>query len=380
MDNTFQSLTTSSTPMIDSVSNCGISLTRIHNRDKIQIFEDLVKCSICFELLNIPYECETCGSLFCEACINSWINVNHNTCPLKCKEAKITKANIHVKKLLNLIVLRCTNFPECKHTSSYSSMLEHELKCPFIKIKCPNDPCEYKGSSKKLMVHLIKNCPFQLYKCGFCKAKIYKTLFSEHLDEHYKQKLCYVFQCLYCGSTENVKRCLCKQFFCSVCLEGGTNIKCGNNCYIFHNNCRSTTDLYNISKHPLPKNFEAKLSFISAHRVRVGITFTKDVVLNQTDVNCPQYDVYCILEDLSHFYSKETEWIECFPQTNRSLKGGDVMTVRVKNGELKYAVNGVDLGTGIKIDLAKKKDMYLYVQARNEKTRVDIMYITELFN
>ena len=49
------------------------------------------------------------------------------------------------------------------------------------------------------------------------------------------------------------------------------------------------------------------------------------------------------------------------------------MTVRVKNGELKYAVNGVDLGTGIKIDLAKKKDMYLYVQARSEKTRVDIM-------
>ena len=48
----------------------GISRDRIANTDKISIIEDLIKCSICLEIVCKPYECEVCGSLFCEACIN----------------------------------------------------------------------------------------------------------------------------------------------------------------------------------------------------------------------------------------------------------------------------------------------------------------------
>ena len=43
----------------------GIPKERILNYNKILIIEDLVKCSICLEILCKPYECEVCGSLFC---------------------------------------------------------------------------------------------------------------------------------------------------------------------------------------------------------------------------------------------------------------------------------------------------------------------------
>ena len=61
----------------------GIPKERILNYNQILIIEDLVKCSICLEILCKPYECEVCGSLFCEDCINEWLKINVS-CPLKC--------------------------------------------------------------------------------------------------------------------------------------------------------------------------------------------------------------------------------------------------------------------------------------------------------
>ena len=47
----------------------GISSERIINLDKLKVIDDLIKCPICFNYLNNPYECELCGGLFCEDCI-----------------------------------------------------------------------------------------------------------------------------------------------------------------------------------------------------------------------------------------------------------------------------------------------------------------------
>ena len=65
----------------------GISRERVINSSQITIIEDLIKCSICLEILCKPYECEICGSLFCEDCIAEWININ-NSCPMKCDKYK----------------------------------------------------------------------------------------------------------------------------------------------------------------------------------------------------------------------------------------------------------------------------------------------------
>ena len=52
----------------------------------------------------------------------------------------------------------------------------------------------------------------------------------------------------------------------------------------------------------------------------------------------------------------------------------------MRNGEMRYAVNEEDLGGFVKVDLYDKKEMYLLVHTRNEKSKCQILYIAELFN
>jgi len=149
---------------------------------------------------------------------------------------------------------------------------------------------------------------------------------------------------------------------------------------VFQNGLKQTSLVYNTSKYALPKNFEAKLLFICVDWIRTGLTFSKELINDQIDANCPQYDIYCILEDLVQFYTKHNGWKNCFSRGARSLKAGDYMTITLKNGELRYAVNDVDLGSVIKIDLTKKKEFYLLVHARNPKSKAELVYISEIFN
>ena len=49
-------------------------------------------CNICDDLLENPYECKSCNNLFCEECINSYINTKDKYrrlyfCPL-CRTKK----------------------------------------------------------------------------------------------------------------------------------------------------------------------------------------------------------------------------------------------------------------------------------------------------
>ena len=55
------------------------------------------------------------------------------------------------------------------------------------------------------------------------------------------------------------------------------------------------------------------------------------------------------------------------------------MTITLRNGEMRYAINDVDLGNFIKIDMMDKKEMYLLVHTRNPKSKTQILYISEIF-
>ena len=357
----------------------GIPKERILNYNQILIIEDLVKCSICLEILCKPYECEVCGSLFCEDCINEWLKINVS-CPLKCDNFKMIRARPNTRKMLNLIKMRCINYPECNYTCEYWEIFEHEKSCPFQKIRCPNGHCEFEGSFKDLKNHMFKNCPYLNVECGFCRTKLQRNFLEEHLNNHCKERTFYIQPCYICKSIEDIRRCICKKCYCYRCLEDGEEINCAKNCYLFNNNLNYTTQIYNISKYPLPTNFEVKLHFNSVDWVRTGITFNKDIIKDQTDVNCPQFDIYCILEDLIQFYTLKSGWKNCFRNENHSLKNGDNVTITLKNGELRYAVNDEDLGGFIKVDLCDKKEMYLLVHTRNEKSKCQILYISEIFN
>ena len=361
------------------VTKSGIPKERIINIDKVMVIEDLIKCSICLEILCKPYECETCGTLFCEDCINDWIRIKLS-CPMKCVNFKLTKCKINTKKMLNIIQLSCINAPHCTFVSDYWNMFEHESKCEYQKIKCPNIPCIYEGHFKELKNHMSISCENLHYECGFCKSKVKRTNFSQHLDEHYKEKTFNILNCFICESSDNLRRCVCKKSICYKCLVNGRNTECINNCYTFHTGFRTTSTIYNLSKFALPKNFELKVLYISVDWIRSGLSFTKDIIADQNDSNCPQYDVYCILEDLIQFYTKQNGWKNCFSRGTRGLKAGDYLTITLKNGELRFAVNDVDLGSVIKIDMSKKKEAYLFIHSRNPKSKVEIVYISEIFS
>ena len=56
------------------------------------------------------------------------------------------------------------------------------------------------------------------------------------------------------------------------------------------------------------------------------------------------------------------------------------MTITLRNGEMRYVINDVDLVNFIKIDMANKKEIYLLIHIMNSKSKTQIIYICEIFN
>ena len=331
------------------------------------------------EILCKPFECEVCGSLFCEDCINEWLKINLS-CPMKCENFKMIRDRPNTRKMLSLIKMSCTNYPEFNYTCEYWEIFEHEKSCPFQKLRCPNGKCEFEGSFKDLKNHMCKSYPYMNIGCEFCKTKLQKNFLEEHLYNQGKNRTFYIQPCYICKSIEDIRRCLFKKCYCYRYIDDGEEINRIQKCYLFNNNLNYTTQIYNISKYPLPINFEVKLNFNSVDWVRTGITFNKEIINDQTDLNCPKFDIYCFLEDLVQFYTLKIGWRKIFKNRNLYLKKDDNITITLKNGELRYALNDEDLGDFIKVDLCDKKDMYLLVHTRKERTKCQIMYITEIFN
>ena len=152
--------------------------------------------------------------------------------------------------------------------------------------------------------HMINDCPFLCYECEFCKSKIQKSFFEEHLANHNKNKTFSIENCSKCGSCECPRRCICKKPFCLKCIKKSKNIDCLKTCYLFNTGLKTTSTIYNISKYPLPLNFELKLLFTSVDWIRTGITFDRKIVDEQVDMNCPPFDLYCIRRPCSVLYSE----------------------------------------------------------------------------
>ena len=160
-------------------------------------------------------------------------------------------------------------------------------------------------------------------------------------------------------------------------MEFQKNQDCNKYCYIFQSGHNKTSTIYNLSKYPLPKNSEIKLYFEEVYWVRSGITFNRDIANDQTDCNSPPFDIYYILEDLYQFYTMNKMWKYLSKKAIHRLRKGDYMTIIYKNGELQFLINDINLGTVIRIDAKKKEDPYLLVHCRDNKSKVQILSITE---
>ena len=161
------------------------------------------------------------------------------------------------------------------------------------------------------------------------------------------------------------------------CLNGKKNTKCLKTCYLFNNEYNYINTRYNISKYPLPKNFEIKLNFSLVNSIRAGITFDKNIINFNSDDDGPQYDIYYICQNLNACYSLKGGW-KHFQGNYRNLHTGDNIIITLFNKELKYKVNDTEINFSEKIPEIDNKEMYLLVHDRDKNCKCNILYITEI--
>ena len=85
-----------------------------------------LECPICAGIVNNPYECKTCQTIYCQECWKQ-LEISNKGCVMRCKNPVVEKANKFVFGLLDKILLQC---PLC-HTGglSYQKFLLHYDCC-----------------------------------------------------------------------------------------------------------------------------------------------------------------------------------------------------------------------------------------------------------
>ena len=275
--------------------------------------------------------------------------------------------NILSNEIKNMIITNNNNIKEIKELKKENEDIKNEIK--EIKKVLSQYVTNNKTNQNESKLECSNTFNINL------KAKNNKLLKSKNND--LIQKICSI-----CKSKSHLKRCFCNKILCNNCLLNNKDELCQKEYYLFNNNLNKLNSLYNISKYPLPKNFEAKIHFSEVNFVRIGITFDSKIANEKQDINSPNYKIYYLLQDMNTFFSyNENKWIKYFGGNN-ILKNDDDLTIILKNGELRYLLNGKDLGKSYIIndnDL-DKEDMYLLIHRRNKYSQCELKYIYEIIN
>ena len=189
-------------------------------------------------------------------------------------------------------------------------------------------------------------------------------------------------QCFFCGKNNDLKKCICSKYYCWKCMLDNKNIKCKKECFLFNNNLNTLSSFYQISKLPLPKNFEAKIHFIKVNKIRIGITFDANII-NETNYknDSPKYKIYYKNQNANCFYAYERGWIENYFKNDEYLKDGDDMIIKLREGNLSYYLNGKSIGRSYPFDIEEinNKEIYLLIHRRDTESNCQLKYIYELF-
>jgi len=93
-------------------------------------------CPICIQVVLEPYECHSCGKLFCKSCITGWASKQADSkCPNRCganiKDIKpiFSKALQRMYQNLNI---KCQN-AKCQKVCSLMELPKHEAICMITK-------------------------------------------------------------------------------------------------------------------------------------------------------------------------------------------------------------------------------------------------------
>ena len=289
------------------------------------------------------------------------------------------KRNNHIIKF-DLVNKKCNNNQE------YINILSNEIKnLRIINKNNIQDIKDIKKENKEIKQEIndIRNILLEFKKNNNnsnndnnsikLKAKNKKVL-----DNKLKNELF----CSICKNKSNLKRCLCQEYYCDNCILNNKTEKCLKECFLFNNNSDKLSSFYNISKYPLPQNFEAKIHFIDVDQVRIGITFDPDIIREINNDNIPNYKIYYIHRDLRVFYDyHQKKWFRYFNGKN-ILKNGDDLTMILKDGKLGYLLNGKTIGEPYIVNSndLNGENMYLLVHRRNINSQCELKYIYEIID
>ena len=100
----------------------------------VDVVDDEYFCSICLMVFENPVH-GPCGHTFCSACIENWIPLNVNACPLDKKplyKKDLTQVSLPFRNLLTRLRIKCDFEGEgCKFICQMGVLPEHVKMCPF---------------------------------------------------------------------------------------------------------------------------------------------------------------------------------------------------------------------------------------------------------
>jgi hypothetical protein len=118
---------------------------------ELDIFEQNLKCPICLNIVEDPYETSCCGNLFCNKCKKQCVE---NICPL-CRNSKFKfRKNIFARNLLNELDKECPY--GCGNKIKLNNLKAHKYQCEKSKFKCLIDKCNFEGIKNEALNHIIK--------------------------------------------------------------------------------------------------------------------------------------------------------------------------------------------------------------------------------
>lgn len=141
------------------VSRMGIELDRCVNPTVVQ---ESFFCSICCEIFDDPKESVICGHIFCSRCINTWIFLGHNSCPLdRSTSLRLNlKRSVSMNEKLSNLHFKC-KVSKCSFIGSPAELVSHEKSCynPFQKCRVKGQNCYHTPSYRRTQrsLELISN-------------------------------------------------------------------------------------------------------------------------------------------------------------------------------------------------------------------------------
>jgi len=143
----------------------------------IEDIEQLL-CHYCKKIPLDPVMCGNCLKIFCCDCIN--IDLMQTTSE-SCKHTKRSLIPLISKQLSKLSLTCIYKENGCKESIEYEKIKDHEEKCRFGMILCPNKGCGLKLSKLGLEAH-FKTCLNAWVKCEWCQQTRKRAEMTAHVE------------------------------------------------------------------------------------------------------------------------------------------------------------------------------------------------------